>query len=79
MRFNVVSSVYGYMGDTMKKLIVTAVISAMLISMCGCSDTSSSFMEVCDEECCEPMMGAAAAVGAAPAAGLNEFLMFGYG
>ena len=30
----------------MKKLIVTAVISAMLISMCGCSDTSSSSREV---------------------------------
>ena len=30
----------------MKKLIVTAVISAMLISMCGCSDTSSSSSEV---------------------------------
>ena len=29
----------------MKKLIVTAVISAMLISMCGCSDTSSSSSE----------------------------------
>ncbi len=45
----------------------------------GKARQSSSFMEVCDEECCEPMMGAAAAVGAAPAAGLNEFLMFGYG
>ena len=30
----------------MKKLIVTAVFSAMLISMCGCSDTSSSSSEV---------------------------------
>ena len=29
----------------MKKMIVTAVISAMLISMCGCSDTSSSSSE----------------------------------
>ncbi len=41
----------------------------------GKARQSSSFRDICDEECCEPMLGASAPCGAAPAAGLNEFLM----